>query len=272
MNILSIQSWVAYGHVGNAAAIFPMQRLGAEVWAVNTVQFSNHTGYGAWRGMVLPPSHIRDLVVGIEERGVLPGCDALLSGYLGDPDVAEAVLDARMRVRQANPAALYCADPVIGDDGTGIYVRPGVAELIRDRIVPAADILTPNLFELKYLTGLPCDSLDEVKAAVASLQARGPRRVLVTSLRTHDTPADHLDLLRAPLLPLAVNGAGDAVAALFLVHCLTTGSAAAALGAAGSSIFGVLRRTAELGQREIALIAGQEELVAPSMSLVPIPV
>jgi pyridoxine kinase len=206
----------------------------------------------------------------------------LLSGYLGDPDVAEAVLDARMRVRQANPAALYCADPVIGDDNTGIYVRPGVAELIRERIVPAADILTPNLFELKYLTGLPCDSLDEVKAAVASLQARGPRRVLVTSLRTHDTPADHLDmlaaedgrfhLLRAPLLPLAVNGAGDAVAALFLVHCLATGSAAAALGAAGSSIFGVLRRTAELGQREIALIAGQEELVAPSRVLVPIPV
>jgi pyridoxine kinase len=187
-----------------------------------------------------------------------------------------------MRVRQANPAALYCADPVIGDDNTGIYVRPGVAELIRERIVPAADILTPNLFELKYLTGLPCDSLDEVKAAVASLQARGPRRVLVTSLRTHDTPADHLDmlaaedgrfhLLRAPLLPLAVNGAGDAVAALFLVHCLATGSAAAALGAAGSSIFGVLRRTAELGQREIALIAGQEELVAPSRVLVPIPV
>ena len=282
MNILSIQSWVSYGHVGNAAAIFPMQRLGAEVWAVNTVQFSNHTGYGAWRGMVLPPSHIRDLVAGIEERGVLPRCDALLSGYLGDPEVAEAVLDARARVLRANPRALYCADPVIGDDGTGIYVRPGVAELIRDRIVPAADILTPNLFELKYLTGMPCGSLDEVKAAVASLQARGPRRVLVTSLRTHDTPADHLDmlaaedgrfhLLRAPLLPLAVNGAGDAVAALFLVHCLATGSAVAALGAAGSSIFGILRRTAELGQREIALIAAQEELAAPSKVLVPMPV
>jgi pyridoxine kinase len=282
MNILSIQSWVAYGHVGNAAAIFPMQRLGAEVWTVNTVQFSNHTGYGAWRGMVWPAAHIRDLVLGIEERGVLPGCDALLSGYLGDPEVAEAVLDARARVVRANARALYCADPVIGDDDTGIYVRPGVAELMRDRILPAADILTPNLFELKYLTGMPCGSLAEVRAAVAAIQARGPRRVLVTSLRTHETPADHLDmlaaeddrfwLLRAPLLPLAVNGAGDAVAALFLVHCLATGSAAAALGAAGSSIFGILRRTAELGQREIALIAAQEELVAPSRVLVPIPV
>lgn len=274
MNILSIQSWVAYGHVGNAAAVFPMQRLGAEVWAINTVQFSNHTGYGAWRGTVLPPEVIRDLVTGIEERGVLPRCDALLSGYLGDPQVAEAVLHARARLAQANPAAIYCADPVIGDEGRGIYVRPGVAELIRDRILPAADILTPNLFELKYLTGMPCGSLAEVKAAVMALQARGPRRVLVTSLRTAETPAGALDMLvadgalfhrlRAPLLPLAVNGAGDAVAALFLVHALRQNSAAAALSAAGSSIFGILRRTAELGQREIALVAAQEELVAPS--------
>lgn len=282
MNILSIQSWVSYGHVGNAAAIFPMQLLGAEVWTVNTVQFSNHTGYGSWRGMVLPSELIRDLVTGIEERGVLPQCDAMLSGYLGDPHVAEAVLGARDRVLRANPRALYCADPVIGDDDIGVYVRPGVAELMRDRILPAADILTPNLFELKYLTGMPCGSLAEVKAAVAAVQARGPRRVLVTSLRTHDTPADSLDmlvaegdqfhLLRAPLLPLSVNGAGDVVAALFLVHSLRTDSAAAALGAAGSSIFGILRRTAELGQREIALIAAQQELVAPSRVFLPVPV
>ncbi|WP_459695562.1 pyridoxal kinase PdxY [Acidisoma sp. C75] len=273
MNILSIQSWVAYGHVGNAAAVFPMQRLGAEVWAVNTVQFSNHTGYGAWRGAATAPDMIRELVLGIEERGVLPGCDALLSGYLGDPLVAEAVLDARARLRAANPRALYCADPVIGDEDRGVYVRPGVAELIRARIVPAADILTPNLFELKHLTGLPCGTLGEVKAAVAALQQAGPRIVLVTSLRTEETPPDCLDMLaadgarffrlRAPLLPLAVNGAGDAVAALFLVHILRTGSVAEALSAAGSAIHAVLRRTAELGQREIALIAAQEALVRP---------
>ncbi|MBW4022935.1 MAG: pyridoxal kinase PdxY [Proteobacteria bacterium] len=282
MNILSMQSWVSYGHVGNAAAVFPMQRLGAEVWAVNTVQFSNHTGYGAWRGMVLPPAHIRDLIDGMEARGVLPRCDALLSGYVGDPEVAEAVLDARARVLAANPAALYCADPVIGDEDTGIYVRPGVAEMMRDRVLPAADILTPNLFELRYLTGNPCGSLDDVKIAVAAIQARGPRRVLVTSLRTDATPADHIDmlaaeddrfhLLRMPLLPLAVNGAGDAVAAIFLVHCLRSGSAPEALGAAGSAIFGILRRTAERGEREIALIAAQEELVSPSRLFVPVPV
>ncbi|MCB8879310.1 pyridoxal kinase PdxY [Acidisoma cellulosilytica] len=282
MNILSIQSWVSYGHVGNAAAVFPMQRLGAEVWAINTVQFSNHTGYGSWRGSVLPPDLIREVVTGIEERGALPRCDALLSGYLGDPQVAEAVLYARARLQAANPRAIYCADPVIGDDDTGVYVRPGIAELMRDQIVPAADILTPNLFELRHLTGLPCDTLAGVKDAVAALQARGPRRVLVTSLRTPETPDDQLDMLaaeggdyhrlRAPLLPLSVNGAGDAVAALFLVHTLQGKSAADALSAAGSAIFGILRRTAELGQREIALIAAQQELVSPSTVLRPVSV
>lgn len=282
MNILSIQSWVSYGHVGNAAAVFPMQRLGAEVWAVNTVQFSNHTGYGAWRGAVTPPETIRDLVAGIAERGALARCDALLSGYLGDPAVAEAVLEARARVRAANPAALYCADPVIGDEDRGVYVRPGIAELMRERIVPAADILTPNLFELRQLTGLPCDTLAEVRVAVRALQARGPRRILVTSLHCAETPADALDMLaadgetlyrlRAPLLPLAVNGAGDAVAALFLFHCLKTGSVAEALAAAGSSVYGILKRTLDLGQREIALIAAQEELVRPSLVLRPEPV
>jgi pyridoxine kinase len=281
MNILSIQSWVSYGHVGNAAALFPLQRLGAEVWTVNTVQFSNHTGYETFRGMVLPPQLIRDLVAGIEERGVLPGCDALLSGYLGDPEVAEAVLEARYRVRRANPGAIYCADPVIGDDDRGVYVRPGVADLMRDRILPAADILTPNHFELRHLTGMPCVSLAEVKAAVTAVQARGPRRVLVTSLRTEETPSDALDmlaaedghfyLLRVPMLPLAINGAGDAVAALFLLHCLRTGSAAEALGRAGSSIFGILRHTVDLGSREIALIAAQEELVSPSRIFLPTP-
>jgi pyridoxine kinase len=274
MNILSIQSWVSYGHVGNAAAVFPMQRLGHEVWAVNTVQFSNHTGYGSWRGTVFPPQLIRDLVAGIEERGVLPRCDALLSGYLGDPEVAEAVLEAWGRLRAANPAAIYCADPVIGDEGTGVYVRPRVAELMRDRILPAADILTPNLFELRHLTGLPCVTLAGVQEAVRAIQARGPRIVLVTSLRTEETPDEALDMLvaeggafhrlRMPLLPISVNGAGDAVAALFLVHWLGERSAAAALSAAGSAIFGILSQTLALGQREIALVAAQQEIASPS--------
>jgi pyridoxine kinase len=274
LNILSIQSWVSYGHVGNASAVFPLQRLGAEVWAVNTVQFSNHTGYGAWRGQVFGADLIDDLVQGIAERGALDRCDAVLSGYMGDAAIGAAILAAAARVKAANPAALYCCDPVIGDVGRGVFVRPGIPEFMRDRAVPAADILTPNQFELEMLAGRAVRTLGDVKAAVAALQARGPRCVLVTSLHTEDSPADAIELLaaedgafwrvRTPLLPLSVNGAGDAIAALFLFHRLRSGEARVALSAAASSIFGLLRRTAEAGSREIMTVAAQEEFVTPS--------
>jgi len=279
MNILSIQSWVAYGHVGNASAMFPLQRLGAEVWAVNTVQFSNHTGYGAWTGQVFEGTAVRDLVDGIAARGVLPCCDAVLSGYMGDPGIGSAILDAVARVRAANPDALYCCDPVIGDHGPGVYVRPGIPELMRDRAVPAADILTPNQFELEHLTGRRTATLAGTRQAVAQLRSMmapgGPRIVLATSLRTDDTPPDALDmlaadadgahLLRTPLLPLDVNGAGDAAAALFLFHYLRTRQAQAALEAAGSAVHGLLRRTADAGSREILIVAAQDEFVSPSV-------
>ena len=278
LNILSIQSWVAYGHVGNASAMFPLQRLGAEVWAVNTVQFSNHTGYGSWTGQVFSGQAVRDVVDGIAARGVLPGCDAVLSGYLGDAGIGEAVLDAAARVRAANPAMLYCCDPVIGDTGRGVFVRPGIPELIRDRAVPAADILTPNGFELEHLTGRTVRTRADAAAAVAGLQAAmrtgGPATVLVTSFRTGDTPDDATDmlaadrtgawLLRTPLLALDVNGAGDAIAALFLFHRLRAGSTAAALEAAGSAVHGVLRRTLAAGSKEILTVAAQDEFVTPT--------
>ncbi len=278
MNILSIQSWVSYGHVGNASAVFPLQRLGAEVWAINTVQFSNHTGYGHWTGQVHSAQSVRSLIDGIEARGVLRTCDAVLSGYMGDAAIGEAVLHAAARVRQKNPAAFYCCDPVIGDDDTGVYVRPGIEAFLHDHALPQADIATPNRFELERLTATTCKSLDATKAAVrqlaAMLRSNGPRCVLVTSLETETTPAGHLDmlaaedgafyLLRTPRLPLSINGAGDAIAALFLFHRLRTGSVAAALEAAGSSIHGVLRHTAEAGSREILIVAAQQELLAPS--------
>lgn len=274
LNVLSIQSWVAYGHVGNASAVFPLQRLGAEVWALNTVQFSNHTGYGAWRGQVFGAELISELVEGIAERGALARCDAVLSGYMGSAEIGEAILAAAARAKAANPAAMYCCDPVIGDVGRGVFVRPGIPDFMRDRAVPAADILTPNQFELEWLTGRQVRGLADAKAAVAALQARGPRCVLVTSLRTEDTPADAIELLageggefwrlRTPLLPLSVNGAGDAIAALFLFHRLRWGEARVALSAAASSIYGLLRRTAEAGSREILTVAAQEEFVTPS--------
>jgi pyridoxine kinase len=274
--VLSLQSHVVYGHVGNASAVFPLQRLGIEVWPVHTVQFSNHTGYGEWRGRAFGGDDIEQLIRGITERGVLGGCDAVLSGYLGSVGVGTAVAETVAQVRAANPDAVYCCDPVIGDVGRGVFVRPGIEELMRDVTVPTADIVTPNHFELDLLSGTTTRTLGEVKDAVAAVQALGPRVVLTTSLVTDDTPDDAIDLLaseggrhyrvRTPKLGLSVNGAGDAITALFLAHWLRTRSAADALGRAAASVFGLLQATADAGSRELLLVAAQDEFVAPTHS------
>jgi pyridoxine kinase len=274
MNILSIQSHVAYGHVGNSAAVFPLQRLGAEVWPIHTVQFSNHTGYGNWQGQVFEARTIREIMGGIAQRGVLAECDGVLSGYMGGADIGDAILDAVAAVKRANPAARYCCDPVIGDAGRGVYVREGIPEFMKIKAVPAADIVTPNQFELDYLAGHESKTLADALAAVQAVHALGPRAVLVTSLHTEETPADAIDLLasdktgcfrlRTPKLPLAVNGAGDAIAALFFAHFLRSGKIDQSLSRAASAIFGVLAKTAQAGVREIQLIAAQDEIVQPS--------
>ncbi|MCX6463406.1 MAG: pyridoxal kinase PdxY [Pseudonocardiales bacterium] len=273
MQILSVQSSVAYGHVGNSAAVFPLQRLGHEVWPVLTVHFSNHTGYGEWRGPLLAPSDVADVIRGVGERGVFPTCDAVLSGYQGAETVGEVVLDAVAQVKAANPAAVYCCDPVMGDVGRGFFVRPGIPEFMRDRVVPAADVVTPNQFELEFLVGSPVGTVPDLLAAVDAVRATGPRRVLVTSVRTDATPDDAIEMVavddegawsvRTPLLPLSVNGAGDLTAALFLAHSLTDGTRVA-LERTASSVFAVLAATHEAGRREIALVPAQDEIVAPT--------
>ena len=282
MNILSIQSHVAFGHVGNASATFPMQRLGHEVWPIHTVQFSNHTGYGSWTGRVLDGQAVEELVDGIAARGVLPSCDGVLSGYMGSADIGQAILGTVARVREANPRAIYCCDPVIGDVGRGVFVRPGIPEFMRDNALPAADIVTPNQFELEYLASREIRTVLDAKEAVAALQAIGPRVVLVTSLHTDDTPGDAVDLaagegdtlfrVRTPKLGVSVNGAGDAIAALFTVHYLTSGSARVALERAASSIYGLLKRTEEAGSREILTVAAQDEFVSPTWTFTAEPV
>jgi pyridoxine kinase len=272
--VLSIQSHVAYGHVGNASAVFPLQRLGIEVWPVHTVQFSNHTGYGEWTGRVFDGQAIEEVIAGIAARGVLGRCDAVLSGYLGSADIGHAVVGTVEKVRAANPQAVYCCDPVIGDVGRGVFVRPGIEEFLRDVAVPAADVVTPNHFELDLLSGTTTRTLADVKDAVAAVQDLGPRVVLTTSLDTDDTPDDAVDLLaseggrhhrvRTPKLGVSVNGAGDAIAALFLAHWLATRSAPEALGRAAASVHGLLARTEAAGSREILLVDAQDEFVAPS--------
>ncbi|MCW2700687.1 MAG: pdxY [Blastococcus sp.] len=277
--VLSIQSHVAYGHVGNSSAVFPLQRLGIEVWPVHTVQFSNHTGYGAWTGRVFDGQAIDEVVQGIDDRGVLGTCDAVLSGYMGSADIGHAVVQTVAKVRAVNPAAVYCCDPVIGDVGRGVFVRPGIEEFMREVAVPAADLVTPNHYELDLLAGTTTRSLASVKDAVAGVSALGPRVVLTTSLVADDTPDDAVDLLaseagrhfrvRTPRLNVSVNGAGDAIAALFLAHWMSTGSAPDALSRAASSVFGLLRRTEEARSREILLVAAQEEFLAPTRTFEP---
>jgi pyridoxine kinase len=245
------------------------------------VQFSNHTGYGAWRGRAFDAGLVREVVQGIEERGVLGSCDGVLSGYMGSAEIGEAIFDAVARVRRANPAARYCCDPVIGDVGRGVFVQPGIAEFMRARAVPMADVVTPNHFELDALAGRTTMAVRDVLAAVEVLRAMGPRVVLVTSLVSDETPADAIDLLacddngrhlvRAPKLPISVNGAGDAIAALFFAHGLRGRPAAEAAALATSSVFGILKRTAEARSREMLLIEAQDEIVRPSRMFEPQP-
>lgn len=274
MNILSIQSHVAYGHVGNSAAVFPLQRMGVEVWPIHTLQYSNHPGYEEWRGEVFHADLIRKLVSGIEQRGVLGECDGVLSGYMGSVEIGAAILEAVATVRKANPSAHFCCDPIVGDIGRGIFVAQGIPEFMKGKAVPAADIITPNHFELDFLAGRESRTLREARDAVKAVHDLGPRVIMVTSLHAEETPEDAIDLiasdgercfrLRTPRLQLIVNGAGDAIAALFYAHFLRSGRLDEALSKAASSIFGVLKKTAEAGTREIQLIIAQDEFVEPS--------
>ncbi|MCA0251087.1 MAG: pyridoxal kinase PdxY [Actinobacteria bacterium] len=273
--ILSIQSSVAYGHVGNSAATFPLMRLGVEVWPVLTVHFSNHTGYGAWRGPLLAASDVGEVITGIDERGVLGDVDAVLSGYQGAEAVGAEILKAVALVKQRNPLAVYCCDPVMGDVGRGFYVRPGIPEFMRDQVIPAAQIVTPNQFELDFLTGRETRTVAEVLEAAHALRITGPEVVLVTSVVAEGVDPETLTMLVVtgegawqvvtPRLERMFTGSGDITAALFLAHYLTTGGdAAAALGNTAAAVYSVLKHTTEAGSSELALVAAQQEIVTPS--------
>jgi len=279
MRILSIQSAVAYGHVGNSAAVFPLQRLGHEVLPVNTVLFSNHTGYDAWRGPVLSGTDVHEVILGIEERGALAEVDLVLSGYLGSPEIAEVVLDAVARVRAANPRATYACDPVMGNARSGCFVDPAIPALIRDRVVPAADLVTPNQFELGMLTGRSdldrAASLASVLEAADVVRALGPSTVLVTSVEHADQATDAISMLvvadsgswyvETPRLPMTANGSGDVTAALFSAHLTATGDPADALARTASSVHDLLAGTLLAGSRELRLIEAQERFVHPRL-------
>lgn len=275
VNILSIQSSVAYGHVGNSAAVFPLQRLGHEVWPVYTVNYSNHTGYGSWRGPMIPATDVADIITGIEERGVLSQVDAVLSGYQGGPDIADVIIDAVARVKAANPRAVYACDPVMGNAKSGCHVADDIPPLLRDRVVPVADIITPNQFELGFLTGMEASDLESTLAAVDAARDLGPQTVLVTSVERPDRPEGTIEMLavndtgawlvQTPHLPFKRNGSGDVTAALFTGHYVSTGDAADTLARTASSVFDLVENTYRADTRELQLIESQDTYANPRM-------
>ncbi|MFC4065108.1 pyridoxal kinase PdxY [Actinoplanes subglobosus] len=275
MKVLSIQSAVAHGHVGNSAAVFPLQRIGVEVVPVHTVNFSNHTGYGAWRGPLIPPPDVAEILVGVEERGVFPQIDAVLSGYQGGVGIADVIIDAVRRVKAANPSAVYACDPVMGNAKSGCFVAPEIPVLLRDRVVPVADIITPNQFELGFLTGTEPADLDSTLASADLARGMGPSTVLVTSVERPDRAEGTIEMLvvdpagawivSTPHLPFKANGSGDVTAALFTAHYVRTGDAAVALERTASSVFDLIDLTYRSGERELRLVQAQEFYADPRM-------
>ncbi|WP_166985264.1 pyridoxal kinase PdxY [Canibacter zhoujuaniae] len=278
MRILSIQSAVSYGHVGNSAAVFPLQRMGHEVMPVNTVLFSNHTGYGAWRGPLISGDDVTDVITGIDERGGLADTDLVISGYQGSHTIGDAILGAVEKVRERNPQAVYSCDPVLGNRFSGCFVSPEVQELIRDRVVQHADIITPNQFELGFLTNTDPSDLESTLESVRKAQAIGPKTVLVTSVFRPDAPSDTIEMLavhedegwliQTPRLGGKTNGSGDVTQALFASHFVGGKSLKEALELTTSSVFELLENTRAAGTRELQLIQSQEAYVSPKHSFV----
>lgn len=275
MDILTIQSHVARGHVGLNAAVLPLQLLGFEVDAVPTVVFSNHLGWPEFKGKGLELDWIRDVVDGVDHRG-LGRCQCLLTGFIGGPELGDVVLHALDLVRAANPDALYACDPVMGNE-EGFFVKPGVPEYLRDHIVPRADILYPNHMELEFLVNRKVRGMDEALEAAREVQAMGPGTVVVTSLEARDDYPDSIPVLAidqtgawqasVSRLDVPVDGAGDLIAAIFTAMVLKGSSTPEALSHALAATHGVMRRTASLGMEEMALVAGQQEIATPSVSV-----
>ena len=273
MTVISIQSQVAYGHVGNSAAVFPMQMHGIDVIAVPTTLLSNRPGYPTIRGRILDAQLVADLLLGIEERGAIDGCEVILSGYLGSPEIAAVVADFVARARQRNPRLIYCCDPVLGDRDRGLFVKAEIPPLVRDRLCPLADVITPNHFEFEWLCGATARTIAEVIARARALAATGPSTVVVTSAELTDSKDGAIETLAiegdsawrvsTPKLPISPSGTGDLFASL-LVSALVRGSDTPdALSHAASAIYAVLEHTAVRGGDEMRIVETAHSLVDP---------
>ncbi len=269
MNILSIQSHVSYGYVGNKAATFPLQSLGFDVWPINTVQFSNHTGYGAWQGDIFSPEHIRSLVKGLESLGLAGQCDAVLSGYIGDKAIGEVIIETVQRFKKANPKLLYLCDPVMGDPGgKGCFVKEDIPPFFREKCLDVADIITPNHFEAEILCQKEISTLEQLQQACSFFHSKGVKIVVITRLQLKKQPdlekySDFLSvknaqqcLAIAPALKLShpINGSGDLFSALYLGHFLLTKDPLLAFERALNTTHKIIADTANAKQRELKII------------------
>lgn len=275
-NILAIQSHVVFGHAGNSAAEFPMRRLGANVWPLNTVQFSNHTQYGKWTGCVMPPSHLTEIVQGIADIGQLARCDAVLSGYLGSAEQSEHILGIVRQVKAANPQARYFCDPVMGHPEKGCIVAPGVAEFHARYALPAADIIAPNLLELEMLSGRTVNSVDDAVATARMLIAKGPEIVLVKHLARAGYARDRFEMLLVtaseawhisrPLVDFGERqpvGVGDVTSGLLLVKLLQGAGLQAALEHVTAVVYGIMTTTKQMKEYELQVVAAQGFIAKP---------
>lgn len=256
-NILSIQSHVAYGYAGNKAETFPMQLLGVDVWALNTVQFSNHTQYGKWTGMVMPQEQIGEIVRGIDEISELHKCDAVVSGYVGSAEQVDAI------------------NPVMGHPEKGCIVADGVRDALVNVAMAHADIIAPNLLELRELSDLPVENFEQAIAATKAILAKGPRRVLVKHLSKAGLNPTQFEMLLAteegiwhlsrPLYKIAKEpvGVGDLTSGLFLANLLNGKSDIEAFEHTANAVNDVMRITAESGFYELQIIAARDAIVTP---------
>lgn len=276
--ILSIQSHVVFGCAGNSAAVFPMRRMGMEVWPVNTVQFSNHTQYSqGWQGMVMPDGHIRQLITGLADIGVLGQCDALLSGYLGSAEQGEEILAAVARLKALNPNALYFCDPVMGHPDKGCIVAPGVADFLKNRALTCADMLAPNLLELEQLSEREIRNVPQALAACQQLRDQGVKLVMVKYLGKAGFAMDRFEMLLVceegafhisrPLYPFARDpiGVGDLLSATMLANLLAGFTPVAAFERTNASVDAVVAQTWLAEAYELQLVAAQQAMVLPQV-------
>ena len=273
MTVISIQSQVAWGHVGNSAATLPIQLHGIDVVAVPTTLLSNRPGYPTIRGRVLDMQLVADLLRGLEERGAVESARMILSGYLGSADIAIEVADFVARAKAENPALLYCCDPVLGDRDRGMFVRSDIPPLVRDQLCPLADIITPNHFEFEFLCGTRVTTTDDVIAQARALMARGPATIVITSAELAGTPDGEIETLaiertgawrvRTPRVPISPSGTGDLFAALFVAARVRGLATPEALSHAASGIHGVLVRTAQRGTEEMRIVESAEVMLDP---------